>query len=501
MFDAVYYGAALVIGAALAFKLRGWRAAPSAQLAFSCACHAFVALAFLCATPSAYRFIGSVTGVPDLATLLVYGFITCFGASAQGLALLWTTMSSDPAETWSIAGPRAIRRIAVYALLLSAMIGLFCYAAASGHLPGGPRPLDFDTVYGDRPPVAVFLFVYQGGFAYALLGIAQACWRHADELARRDPDRVAVRTGVRLIASGCQVALGYVLCKVVAIGAAVRGRGGLDVLSTVAGPMFATIGALLMCTGFILPAVRAWQERRGAFVALRPLWLVAAEADDHILLDPVPSRLGYVFAARDLKWRLGRCMAEIRDAQLAMRIWEDPRVAGTAADLAREQGRTEEEAEAAGAAAALLGAIRARQAELRRITRDVVAGGVPVEAVGDAVADALAHGLTDRHDALPAQREPGDGPQLPAARGTSADSGRTQGSTEGPGDAASGPEQPVSAYEPEQAPATADQPPQETADQPADQRAERDRLVRISRALTSRAVTEALRRTERAEAP
>ncbi|MET8682098.1 MAB_1171c family putative transporter [Streptomyces sp. NPDC004647] len=451
VFDAAYLGAALVIGAALAFKLRGWREARSAQLAFSCACHAFVALAFLSATPAAYELIGSVTGIPNLATLLVYGFITCFSASAQGLALLWTTMTSDPAETWSIAGTRVTRRLAVYAALLLTMICLFGYAAASGYLPGRPHPLDFDTFYAAQPPVAVFLFVYQGSYAYALLGIAQACWRHADELAARDPERVAVRTGVRLIASGCQVALGYVLCKVVAIGAALQGRRDLDVLSTVAGPMFATIGAMLMCVGFVLPALRAWQERRNAYIALRPLWLAAAEADDNILLDPVPPKLNHLFAVRDLKWRLSRCTAEIRDAQLAMRMWEDPLVADTAAALVLEQGQSEEEAEAAGAAAALRGAIRSRRAELDRIAREVVAHGMPVEAVPDAVAEALTHSPVSR-PAEPDHLTPPAPPPVPAQ-------------------------------------------------EPADQRAERDRLVRIARALSSPAVSEALRRTEPVEAP
>lgn len=444
MFDAAYLGATLIITAALAFKLRGWWQAPSAQLAFSCACHAFVALAFASAMPSAYELIGSATGIPNLATLMVYGFITCFSASAQALALLWTTMTSDPAKTWSIAGPRVNRRLAVYAALLTTMICLFGYAAASGHLPGRAHPLDFDTFYAPQPPIAAFLFVYQAAFAYALLGVGHACWRHADELAVRDPERVAVRTGVRLISTGCQVALGYVLCKVVAISAALAGNTELDVLSTVAGPMFATIGAMLICAGFVHPALRAWQERRGAYIALRPLWLAAAAADDNILLDPVPPKLSHLFAVGDLQWRLSRCTAEIRDAQLAMRIWEDPQVADTAGALAREQGLTEEEAEAAAAAAALLGAIRARKAELDRIAREVVAHGMPVAGVTDAVTDALTHGL-----GLSAQ----------------------------PGDLAS--------------PAT--------AQQPADQRAERDRLVRIARALASPAVTEALRRTEPAQ--
>ncbi len=438
MFDVGYLGCALIIAVSLAFKVRGWRQARSAQLAASCLCHGFTATAFFCAAPVVYRLIGTVSGVPNLATLAVYGCITGFSGSAQALALLWTTRTPDPADTWPVAGARVRRRLLIVAALLAAMTALFAGAAATGRLPGPSHPLDFDTTYAPQPAVAAFLFVYQGSFAFALLGICQACRRHADELASREPDRVAVRTGVRMISTGCVVALGYVLCKVVAIGAAMAGRTDWNVLSTVAGPLFASIGALMMCAGFIYPAQQGWQERRRDFVALRPLWLAAAAADRNILLDPVPPRLLHRLAVRDLRWRLSRCTAEIRDAQLAMRVWEDPRVAETAQALAREQGWAEEDVTAAGSAAALLGAIRARKTELDRAARATVARGLPVEAVTAAVSQALSRGLPF--------------------------------------------------FEPDRA---------VTPESAENLRAERARLVRISKALGSAPVVEALRRTER----
>ncbi|MCD9165752.1 DUF6545 domain-containing protein [Streptomyces albireticuli] len=394
MHDVLYLGCALAAGGVLLYKLHGLREAPSATLVAVCLCTGFPMLAFIAAAPSLYTRIGRASGVPDLATLLVYGFITCFSGSAQVLASLWSAEVRHPAEAWEAARPRVIRRLAVFATALSLMTALFAYAACTGALTGGPHPLDFDTFYSTVPTVVVFQFVYQAGFAYALLGVSRACRRHAAHLTDREPERTALRTGVLLISRGCRVALGYSTCKLLAISAAATGGGTTwDVLSTVVGPFFASAGAMLIAAGFAYPAVQAWAGRRRDLLALRPLWLVAADADRHLLLDPLPPATRRQVAVRDLRWRISRCITEIRDAQLAMRIWEDPLTADIARHHARRLKYSAERVEAAASAAALLGAIRTRNAALDNLLYTARTRALSPQALAEAVTATLTQGL------------------------------------------------------------------------------------------------------------
>ncbi|MDJ0465021.1 oxygenase MpaB family protein [Streptomyces sp. H27-C3] len=395
MYDVLFLTVALVAGVVLVVKLHGLRQAPSAMLVAVCLCTGFTGLSFFVAVPAVYALVGALSGIPNLGSLLMYGLITCFSGSAQALALLWTIEVSDPMEAWSQARRRINVRLAVFALVLLLMVALFTDAVVTGGMPGPSRPLDFDTVYATTPSVCAFLLTYQAGLAYALVGICWACHRHAQELALREPDRVSLRTGVRLIALGCLAGFVYVTFKVTAILAAAAGRHGpdWDWLSTIASPLFSSFGALLICSGFVYPAAIAWYERRRDFLALRPLWTAAAEADRHVLLDPMPHQAVHRLAVRDLKWRLARCIAESRDAQLAMRIWMDPRIGRLAMQLARTAGLPPEQVTCISQAATLRGALRARSAELQKAARAAAEQGLPLEAISDAVAEAFARGV------------------------------------------------------------------------------------------------------------
>jgi hypothetical protein len=395
VYDLLFLAVALVAAVVLVIKLHGLRQAPSPMLVAVCLCTAFVGSSFFVAVPPVYRLVGALSGVPHLGSLLMYGLIAGFCGSAQVLALLWTTEVSDPMEAWGKAR-RAIRiRLAVSIVVLLLMIALFINAVVSEGLSGPSRPLDFDTYYAHLPSICGFLLTYHAGLVYALAGICWACRRHARELARQEPDRVSLRTGVRLIAGGCMAGFGYDGCKVTAILAAAAGRHGpdWDWLSTTAAPMFSSVGATLIFAGFVYPAGSAWYERRRDFLALRPLWAAAAEADRHVLLDPMPHQAVHRLAVRDLKWRLARCIAEIRDAQLAMRIWMDPRVGRLATRLARADGMPDEMVGYIAQAATLRSALRTRATELQHAARTAAEQGLPMDAISDAVAVALTRGV------------------------------------------------------------------------------------------------------------
>ncbi|MFF4337645.1 MAB_1171c family putative transporter [[Kitasatospora] papulosa] len=448
VYDVLFLAVALVSGIVLAAKLHGLRQAPSAMLVAVCLCTAFVGSSFLVAAPRVYLLVGALSGVPHLASLLMYALITGFSGTAQVLALLWTTEVSDPMEAWGKAQRAICIRVAVFSLVLLLMVGLFTHAVVGEGISGQSHPLDFDTFFATSPSICGFLLTYHAGLAYSLAGVCLACRQHARELAIQEPDRVSLRTGVRLIAVGCMSGYGYIACKVTAILAAAAGRHGpdWDWLSTIAAPLFSSVGATLIVGGFVYPACSAWYERRRDFLALRPLWAAAAEADRHVLLDPMPHRAVHRLTVRDLKWRLARCIAEIRDAQLAMRIWMDPRVGRLATRLARADGVPEEMVGYIAQAATLRSALRTRTTELQRAARIAAEQGLPLNAISDAVAVAFARGVAQ-------EPQPADSEAMCATRAF------------------------------------------------PDQHRERAGLVGLSRALTSPYVTEALRQTDPAAAP
>jgi hypothetical protein len=187
--------------------------------------------------------------------------------------------------------------------------------------------------------------------------IGRVCWQHASRL----PDGW-LRRSVRMIAVGCHITLGYVLCKLVAIGATLAGADGLDWLSTSAGPAFAAAGALHITPGFAIPAIAAWIQRRRAYRALRPLWQAVYRADDRLALESPPRVWTEVLAVRDLEWRTVRRVLEIRDGQAALRPWVQPESVARAVRTAEAAGLPPQDRDALVVATALASALRALDA-------------------------------------------------------------------------------------------------------------------------------------------
>lgn len=357
-YDVVYLSICALAWIVVVFKLRALRRDASTGLLVLALATALPATAFGIAAPGVYRAIDRATGVANLATLGVYVFISGFSACAMVLALLWTPPEerSSGRTVWEAAPrvrDRLRRRLLVFAVALPAMVVLFL---AAGRLTP-ETPLVFDTTFATRPAVAAFLAIYQGLFGYALVDIGRVCWKHASRLPCG-----WLRRGVRMIAVGCHITLGYVLCKLVAIGATLAGVHGLDWLSTSAGPAFAAAGALHITPGFAVPAVAAWIQRRRAYRTLRPLWQAVYRADDRLALESPPPVWTEVLAVRDLEWRTVRRVLEIRDGQAALRPWVDPESVRQAARAAEAAGLPPRDRDALVVAAALTSALRALDA-------------------------------------------------------------------------------------------------------------------------------------------
>ncbi|MFJ1756684.1 MAB_1171c family putative transporter [Kitasatospora sp. NPDC088134] len=355
-YNLVYLGIGGAAWAVAALKFRAWRREPSFGLLVVVLAIASPSTAFLLASPLLYRGIGHLTGVGNLATLFVYLGIVGFSAAAVVLALVWAPPEERTGtEVWAPLDDRLRRRVrrrtAVFAALVPVLAALF--------LAGGPyrpeTPLTFDTTFAPRAATALFLALYQGLFAYALVDIGRVCLGHAARLPAG-----WLRRGIRLIAAGALTACGYVLCKLAAIALAYAGVGGAEWLSTALGPAFAALGAIGITCGFAGPAGAAWALRRRAFRALRPLWDLVYRADRRLALEGPPSPAWRErLALRDLEWRTTRRGLEIRDGQLTLRPWIDPAAVHRARDLAERASLHPADRDALVVAAALRSAVAA----------------------------------------------------------------------------------------------------------------------------------------------
>ncbi|MFD5029455.1 MAB_1171c family putative transporter [Streptomyces sp. NPDC058405] len=354
-FDVVYLGIGTAAWVVAGLKIRAWRRDPSPGLLVVALTIAAPATAFLIAAPVLYRGIDRIANRGNLATLLVYLGITGFSAAAVVLARMWAPPKEGPepqmwdaanADTWR----QVRRRLAVFAVLVPAMIVLFF----TGGADSPETPLTFDTTFATIPQIAIFLVLYQALFGFALIDISRVCGGHASRLPPG-----WLRRGIRLIALGGLVACGYVVCKLIAIGAAFAEVTGTEWLSTAVGPGFAALGAVLITAGFAGPAVAAWTRRRRDYQALRPLWDLVYRADRRLALEAPPSVWTERLAFRDLEWRTARRGLEIRDGQLTLRPWADPAVVTAATRVAERAGLDDRDRAALIVAAALRFAVEA----------------------------------------------------------------------------------------------------------------------------------------------
>ncbi|MET7936986.1 MAB_1171c family putative transporter [Streptomyces sp. NPDC005322] len=344
-----------------ALKLRAWRRDPSRGLLVVALTIAAPSTAFVLAAPVVYRLIDRLAHLGNLATLLVYLGITGFSAGAVVLARMWTPPGERTAsQVWNgtaVDTGRAVRgRLAAFAVLAPVMTALFFAGVVMGGADSPETPLTFDTTFASVPAIALFLVLYQAQFGFALIDISRVCLGHHASRLPAGP----LRRGIRRLALGGFIACGYVVCKLIAIGAAYAGVSGLEWLSTALGPAFAALGALLITAGFAGPAFAAWTRRRRDYQALRPLWdLVVYRADRRLALEAPASAWTERLALRDLEWRTARRGLEIRDGQLTLRPWVDPAVVTAAEQVAERAGLDEGERASLIVAAALRRAVEA----------------------------------------------------------------------------------------------------------------------------------------------
>ncbi|WP_051022175.1 MAB_1171c family putative transporter [Nocardia pneumoniae] len=297
-------------------------------------------IGFEAAVPQTYTWLGDVSSIPNLASLVVYGAI----ATAVLAQIVWTGFMVAPQEPDNRAG----RRILALPLLVLAVLALL-FTMAPVH--DESHPTDFDDHYAKVPLAVAFLGVYLTVYSAALIRIILLCRGWIGEV-----DQIWLRRGLRLLAVGSTIALGYSVGKVIAIVAAWFGIG-LRRLNTDIAPAFASLGATVMLVGYLCPSLAPWLlhtvARLRALPRLRPLWLALRE---------VAPELAHTSLRRpDARDRVYRRVIEIRDWLLRLQPHLSAEATAVAERLATELAVPERTRAAAIEAARIAAALRAHR--------------------------------------------------------------------------------------------------------------------------------------------
>lgn len=356
-FNILYPVCAAAAFATAAYRLWRLRQDPGnvalAGLAGYLVCFVF---AFTFATPVVYRKVGELTGVTNLATLVVY------------TAVIGTALAQTAVQAWWLyprnrAVPAIRRRVTYFTVTLVAMAVLFALAPVDD----AEHPVDFDAHYADTPLAAAFLFIYLAAFSAMQIDLAITSRR----CARAVKDQTWLRRGLHTVAAGGLVSQGYATIKAgTLIGLWAGPNETLARWNIQAAPIAASLAALLITGGWIMPAwgrqldvLSSWLRLLRTYRHLYPLWVdLCRSTDNAYALDEPTSRLVDTWhAARDVKMRTYRLIIEIHDAQLALRPYLDAAEADQARRSGEQAGLAGVELEAVVEAATLAASIAGRQ--------------------------------------------------------------------------------------------------------------------------------------------
>jgi hypothetical protein len=345
---AITYGSvgALAIAAfiwRLNLAIRDHHSRPRWAVTIAIAC---AAIGFEAAVPPIYQWIWHLTGIPDLATLIVYSAIT----TAVLSNVVWTTYlvaPDTPTSATSVSSPR--RTMTVNLGVNTAMTVLFFASPVHDR----SHPTDFDYHYATIGFVDTFLAIYLCAYTAGLLRLIVLCihW-----IPRVHP-QIWLRRGLVLLAVGSTIAIGYSIGKAIAITASWAGTSMRSLNVTIA-PALASLGAAIMLIGFpcpsLIPQVNEAVMRRWALYRLRPLWSDLGDALPDITRTTPKMR-------RSIRARLYRRVIEIRDALLILQPHLCPETTTRAEQLATTLRITSSKRDAAIEAARIAVALHAHR--------------------------------------------------------------------------------------------------------------------------------------------
>ncbi|MFB7982812.1 MAB_1171c family putative transporter [Streptomyces vinaceus] len=303
-----------------------------------CVLLALATAVFGCTAIPSLIAVNRITGIPNAAAPLVFSLLTAFSGANIVLILHW---SSTPEE----AG-RARRRSRRCTLATLAVIVAINTLFVLGDAPE-ERLRDLDTYYATTPYIREMILLYIAAHTTAAVTMTVLCRRWAREV------HGGLRAGLALIAAGYVLNLLYDVAKLAAIGARWAGRDW-SVLSVQLAPALASVSALLIATGFVLPLIsqhvtsrwRMWRRYR----LLRPLHQELRTATRHSIDLSAGSWT-------PIEIRLTQRESDIHDGILAVNPYLHADLREQALREELEAGRAPEEAEAVADAAALASAV------------------------------------------------------------------------------------------------------------------------------------------------
>ncbi|MGW4562470.1 MAB_1171c family putative transporter [Streptomyces sp. NPDC004561] len=296
---------------------------------------------FVFCMPSMIARVNRVTGVPNIAAPWCYSLITAMSGSCLLLIVTWRNGRCDR----SAVTRRARRRVlSAYAAVIVALWVLFLLADVPVE-----RVRDLDTYYARTPFMREEILLYLLAHTVACLITSRLIWNWA----HAEGQDAWLRWGLRLLGAGYALNLIYDAAKLTAVFARWFGSSP-DWLSTDLAPPVASLSAILVAAGFILPhAGQCLQDQWRVRLAHRELGPL------YRLLRAVSGE-GVPFALRATpELRLTRRETFIRDALLPLARRIDADLGRRSYEAALGLGHPPARARALASAVGLLDAIEA----------------------------------------------------------------------------------------------------------------------------------------------
>ncbi|MFF3976598.1 MAB_1171c family putative transporter [Streptomyces sp. NPDC001828] len=310
-------------------------------------------LSFLFSITPMWNYLDRVLGTVNLSVPLAQGCVVALLACQQVVLTYW----GSPPE---VARRRSRRWLGAGLSVIAALLVLFALLT-----PSAPHPIDFTLYYAHDGWYAAYLTLYVTAYTVGEIFLARACWR----LARRST-RGSVRVGLRIIALGAIVTLGYSAVRIgnVIAGAFDTSLADWESFAWTCGD----VGAMLTLIGWLIPTLsdqgqsvlyRIKQYR--SYYGLRPLWLAFySEAPEiELPIDRVEPSQRRRF--RRISVRLYRRAVEIRDGRFVIRQYLDTSTREASEAWHRARGLHGQELSAAVTADQILAGIAARAAGAR----------------------------------------------------------------------------------------------------------------------------------------
>ncbi|AVH55619.1 MULTISPECIES: MAB_1171c family putative transporter [Streptomyces] len=306
-------------------------------------------LSFLFSITPMWNYLDRVLGTVNLSVPLAQSCVIALIACQQVVLTYWGSppdIARRRARAWLGAGLAVIAGLLVLFALLT---------------PSAPRPIDFTLYYAHDNMYAAYLTLYVTAYTIGEVLLARACWRLA-----RSSKRTSVRVGLRVVALGATITLGYSAVRIgnVIAGAFDTSLAGWENFAWTCGD----VGAMLTLIGWLVPtitdqaqSVQCRFKQHLSYYRLRRLWLAFYSEAPEIRLpidrgDPAPRR-----RFRSIGFKLYRRAVEIRDGRFVIRQYLEAGVRERSEAHHSARGLSGEELNAAVTADQILAGIAARK--------------------------------------------------------------------------------------------------------------------------------------------